>query len=156
MNAIFFSSLVNKQLGTLGTEVFLPCGDTSFAQGSLERLDRNRKTAHEKSLASAPGITVRRPRLETRLIDDLLLMQHPFQANIPSINLVSKPMYHEINGILLASSKFGQVGQFVSLGHYSIPYYQGTQRTIVSKHPRHVSNGFLCVLEACLVNLELP
>ena len=71
---------------------------------------------------------VRRPRLEARLIDDLLLMQHPFQANIPSINLVSKPMYHQINGILLASSKFGQFGQFISLGHYSVPYYQNTQR----------------------------
>ena len=47
---------MNKQLGTLGTEVSLPWGDTSFAEGSLERLDRNRKTAHEKSLASGPGI----------------------------------------------------------------------------------------------------
>ena len=126
------------------------------AEGSLERLDRNRKTAHEKFLASAPGITVRRPRLETRLIGDLLLMQHPFQANIPSINLVSKPMYHQINGILLASPKFGQFGQVISLRHYSVPYYQGTQRTIVSKYARNVSDGFLCVLEACLVNLELP
>ena len=52
----FFSSLVNKQLGTLGTIVCLQYGDTSFAEGSLERLDRNRKTAHEKSLASSPGI----------------------------------------------------------------------------------------------------
>ena len=98
---------------------------------------------------------VRWPRLEARLINDLLLMQHPFQANIPSVNLVSKPMYHQINGILLASSKFGQFGQFIDLGHYSVPYYQGTQRTNVSKYARNVSDGFLCVLEACLGNLEL-
>ena len=48
---IFLTANIN-----LGTEVSLPCGDTSFAEGSLERLDRNRKTAHEKSLASGPGI----------------------------------------------------------------------------------------------------
>ena len=31
-----------------------------------------------------------------------------------------------------------------------------TQRPNVSKYDRTVSNGFLCALEACLVNLELP
>ena len=34
--------------------------------------------------------------------------QPHFQANISSINLVSKQIYHRIDGILLASSKFGQ------------------------------------------------
>ena len=62
-----------------------------------------------KSLLHPVLGAVRRLRLETRLIDGLLLIQCPFQANIPSINLVSKPIYHEIDGILLASSKFGQV-----------------------------------------------
>ena len=33
---------------------------------------------------------------------------------------------------------------------------RGTQRPNVSKYARSVSNGFLCALEACLVNLELP
>ena len=33
---------------------------------------------------------------------------------------------------------------------------RGTQRPNVSKYDRTVSNGFLCALEACLVNLELP
>ena len=33
---------------------------------------------------------------------------------------------------------------------------RGTQRPNVSKYTRSVSNGFLCALEACLVNLELP
>ena len=132
MNAIFFSSLVNKQLGSLGTEVCLPCGDTSFAEGSLERLDGNPKIAHEKSLASAPGITVRRPRLETRLIDDLFINQPRFQADVPS------------NQWYIAS-KFGQFGQFISLGHYSVPYYQGTQRTIVSKYAQKCLRWFyLC------------
>ena len=31
----------------------------------------------------------------------------------------------------------------------------GTQRPNVSKYARSVSDGFLCALEACLVNLEL-
>ena len=31
-----------------------------------------------------------------------------------------------------------------------------TQRPNVSKYARSVSDGFLCALEACLVNLELP
>ena len=31
---------------------------------------------------------------------------------------------------------------------------RGTQRPNVSKYARSVSNGFLCALEACLVNLE--
>ena len=43
---------MNKQLDALSTEVPPPpAGDTSFAEGSLERLDRNRKIALEKSLA---------------------------------------------------------------------------------------------------------
>ena len=33
---------------------------------------------------------------------------------------------------------------------------RGTQRPNVSKYARNVSDGFLCALEACLVNLELP
>ena len=32
---------------------------------------------------------------------------------------------------------------------------RGTQRSIVSKYARSVSDGFLYALEACLVNLEL-
>ena len=39
---------------------------------------------------------------------DLLPMLPRFRANIPSIYLVSKPVYHRINGILLESAKFGQ------------------------------------------------
>ena len=31
-----------------------------------------------------------------------------FQTNIPMINLISKQIYHQIDGILLATSKFGQ------------------------------------------------
>ena len=34
--------------------------------------------------------------------------------------------------------------------------YRNTQQPNVSKYARSVSNGFLCVLEACLDNLELP
>ena len=33
---------------------------------------------------------------------------------------------------------------------------RGTQRPNVSKYARSVWNGFLCALEACLVNLKLP
>ena len=33
---------------------------------------------------------------------------------------------------------------------------RGTQWPNVSKYTRSVSNGFLCGLEACLVNLKLP
>ena len=38
--------------------------------------------------------TVRPPRLETRLIDNLLPMQPRFQINITPIKLVSKSIYH--------------------------------------------------------------
>ena len=34
--------------------------------------------------------------------------------------------------------------------------YRNTQRPNVSKYATIVSNGFLCALEACLDNLELP
>ena len=33
---------------------------------------------------------------------------------------------------------------------------KGTQRPNVSKYARHVLSSFLCALEACLVNSELP
>ena len=42
------------------------------------------------------------------MIDGLFPMQPRFQSNIPSINLVSNEMYHRIDGILLASSKYGK------------------------------------------------
>ena len=48
-----------------------------------------------------------RPQLETRLINGLLPMQPRFQSNIPSNNLFSNEIYHRIDGILLASSKYG-------------------------------------------------
>ena len=35
-------------------------------------------------------------------------------------------------------------------------FYKGTQRPNVSWYARRASNGFLCALEACLVNWELP
>ena len=34
--------------------------------------------------------------------------------------------------------------------------FRGTQPPNVSKYTKSVSDGFLCALEACLVNLELP
>ena len=37
-----------------------------------------------------------------------VLKQPPFQANIPSINLVSKQSCHRLDSILLASSNFGK------------------------------------------------
>ena len=43
-----------------------------------------------------------------KLIDGLLPMQPHFQSNIPSSNLVSNQICHQINGILPTSSKFGQ------------------------------------------------
>ena len=46
--------------------------------------------------------------VETTLIDGLLPMQPLFQSKIPSINLVFNQIYHRIDGIFLASSKFGQ------------------------------------------------
>ena len=52
--------------------------------------------------------TVGPPRLETRLIDNLLPMQPRFQINITPIKLVSKSIYHRIDGILFSSFKFGQ------------------------------------------------
>ena len=33
---------------------------------------------------------------------------------------------------------------------------RGTQRPNVFKYDTSVSDGYLCALEACLVNLELP
>ena len=48
------------------------------------------------------------PRLEMRLIDNLLPMQPRFQINITPIKLISKSICHRIDGILLASFKFGQ------------------------------------------------
>ena len=44
-----------------------------------------------------------RPCLKTRLIDYLLPTQPRLRANIPSTNLVSKPIYHRIDGILPSS-----------------------------------------------------
>ena len=90
----------------------------SFAEGSLEGLGRNRAKPCMKSLLHPVLGVGRRPRLETRLIDGILLMQLPFQASIPSINLISKPIYHEVDGILLTSSKIGQFAQFNSLEYY--------------------------------------
>ena len=48
------------------------------------------------------------PRLEIWLIDNLLPMQPRFQINITPIKLISKSICHRIDGILLASVKFGQ------------------------------------------------
>ena len=45
--------------------------------------------------------------LETKLITGLLPKQPPFNVNNLT-NLVSKSIFHWINGILLATSKFGQ------------------------------------------------
>lgn len=53
-------------------------------------------------------IIASRPRVEESLIDGLFPMRPRFQSNVPSINLVSKEMYHRIDGILLASSKYGK------------------------------------------------
>ena len=39
---------------------------------------------------------------------------------------------------------------------YAAPRHRSTQQPNVSKYARSVSNGFLCALEACLVNWELP
>ena len=52
--------------------------------------------------------TFRPPRLETRLIDNLLPMQPRFQINVTPIKPVSKSINHRMDGILLASFKFGQ------------------------------------------------
>ena len=51
-----------------------------------------------------------RPRIAVRVIFFSLLWpkQPRFQGNIPSINLVSQQTYRPVDGILLASSKFGQ------------------------------------------------
>ena len=43
-----------------------------------------------------------------------------------------------------------------SLVPATAPRHRSTQQPNVSKYARSVSNGFLCALEACLVNWELP
>ena len=53
--------------------------------------------------------TARRWSLERMLIGALLPMQPHFQSNKPSINLVKNQICHRIDGILLASSKYGQL-----------------------------------------------
>ena len=39
---------------------------------------------------------------------------------------------------------------------FLLPLFRGTQRPNFSKYARSDSDGFLYVLEACLVDLELP
>ena len=41
-------------------------------------------------------------------LNAMIAQQHLFQANVPSINLVSKQIYHRIGGILRESSKYGE------------------------------------------------
>ena len=66
----------------------------SFVEGSLEKdLTETAKPRMKSLLRPVVGVG-RRPHLETRLIDGILLMQPPFPASIPSINLISKPIYH--------------------------------------------------------------
>ena len=48
-------------------------------------------------------------------MDGLLPKQPRFQANILSINLVAKEIYHGIEGLLITSSKFVQGGLFEEL-----------------------------------------
>ena len=64
--------------------------------------------SRERHFLVHSGIIASRPRVETRLIDGLFPMQPRFQSNIPSINLVSNEMYHRIDGILLATSKYSK------------------------------------------------
>ena len=46
--------------------------------------------------------------LNAIIFSSLVYKRLPFQLNLPSINLVSNQIYHRIDGMLLASSKYGK------------------------------------------------